>query len=75
MHKGHLGFCVVGIVVALAYLALSGGSPGGVGLLVAALACPLAMVLAMRFLMGANTADRPPSHEPARTPSPEREVP
>ncbi len=75
MHKGHLGFCLIGIVVALTYLVLSGGSPGGAGLLVAALACPLAMVIAMRFLMGANTTDRSPGHDAAHVPSADGEVP
>lgn len=52
MHKGHLVGCAVGIVLALAFVAFTGGSAGGLGLLVAALACPLAMVVAMKLLMG-----------------------
>ena len=52
MHKGHLAGCAVGIVLALAFVAFTGGSAGGLGVLVAALACPLAMVVAMKFLMG-----------------------
>ncbi|HET9443470.1 MAG TPA: hypothetical protein VFO65_09105 [Acidimicrobiales bacterium] len=56
MHRGHLAGCAVGIALALGYVALSGASAGGLGLLVAALACPLAMVVAMRFLMGGRHA-------------------
>lgn len=56
MHKGHFAFCAVGLVAALGVLALTGGSAGGVGLIVAALVCPLAMVLAMGILVG---RDRP----------------
>lgn len=59
MHRSHLGLCGVGLVVALGYLLLTGGSAGGFGLLVAALVCPLAMILAMTVLMGNS------SHEAA----------
>lgn len=52
MHGSHLGICVVGIAAAVGLVVLTGGSAGGAGLLVAALACPLAMVIAMRVLMG-----------------------
>jgi len=54
MHRSHLRLCGLGILVALAYLTLTGGSASGVGLLVAALVCPLAMILAMTVLMGPN---------------------
>ena len=56
MHRGHLVGCAVGVALALGYVALTGGSAGGLGVLVAALACPLAMVVAMRFLMGGGHA-------------------
>lgn len=56
MHKGHLAGCAVGIVLALGFVAITRGSAGGLGLLVAALACPIAMVVAMKFLMGGRQA-------------------
>lgn len=52
MHRSHLSLCGIGIALALGYLAVTGGSASGVGLLIAALLCPLAMVLAMTVLMG-----------------------
>jgi hypothetical protein len=64
MHKGHLGFCAVGITLALGYLVLTGGSAGGFGLLVAALICPLAMIVAMTVLMGGKHGN---ASEPSRT--------
>jgi hypothetical protein len=54
MHRSHMRLCGLGLLVALGYLILTGGSAGGVGLLIAALVCPLAMVLAMSVLMGSN---------------------
>lgn len=56
MHRSHLALCGTGLLLALAYLVLSGGSAGGVGLLIAALACPLAMVIAMSVLMRHGTS-------------------
>ncbi len=52
VHRSHLRLCGAGLVLALGYLVLTGGSAGGVGLLIAALICPLAMILAMTVLMG-----------------------
>lgn len=52
MHGSHLRLCAVGLVLAMGYLVVSGGSAGGVGVLIAALVCPLAMVVAMAVLMG-----------------------
>lgn len=57
VHRSHLRLCGVGLVLAVGYLVLTGGSAGGVGLLVAALICPLAMVLAMTVLMGHGTGN------------------
>lgn len=54
MHKNHLVGCAAGIVIALAVVALSGGSAGAFGILVAALICPLVMIAAMYFLMGGS---------------------
>jgi hypothetical protein len=58
MHKNHLVGCAAGIIIALAVVTLSGGSAGGLGILAAALVCPLVMTAAMFFLMGGNR--RPP---------------
>jgi len=49
----------LGLVVAGAYLFLTGGSASGVGLVIAALLCPLAMVFAMSVLMGPNHQHEP----------------
>ena len=62
MHARHLVGCAVAIGLALALVVLTGGSIGGVGLLVAALACPIAMVLAMKLIMGR----RMPSSDPRK---------
>lgn len=52
MHKNHLVGCGVGIAIALVLVAFSGGSAGSLGVLVAALICPIVMVGAMWLLMG-----------------------
>ena len=73
---GHLVGCAVGIALALAVVAVTGGSAGGLGVLVAALACPLAMVVAMRLLMGDQPDHRHCAHGPAEAPEapePERQ--
>jgi ATP/ADP translocase len=54
MHGSHLRLCGLGILAAVAFVFLTGGSAGGVGLLIAALVCPLTMVFAMSVLMGSN---------------------
>lgn len=66
MHRSHLRLCGLGLVLALGYLVVTGGSAGGVGLLIAVLVCPLAMVVAMTVLMrsgsrgsGVDDADTP----------------
>jgi hypothetical protein len=63
MHKNHLIGCGAGIAIALAFVALSGGSAGGLGILAAALFCPIVMIGVMYFLIGSthpsHTADRP----------------
>ena len=58
MHKNHLVGCGVGIAIALVLVALSGGTVGSLGVLVAALLCPVTMIVAMRFLMEGGH-DRP----------------
>jgi hypothetical protein len=65
MHRSHLRLCGVGLVLAFGYLLVTGGSAGGVGLLIAALVCPLAMIVAMSVLMG-----RDRRHEPDRVTEP-----
>lgn len=62
MHKGHFAGCGIALVLALGFVAFTGGSAGGLGVLVAVLACPIAMVVAMKFLMGDR---REGHHEPA----------
>lgn len=57
MHKNHLVGCAAGIVLALTVVALSGGSIGSLGILAAALVCPLVMTGAMFFLMGGARSD------------------
>ena len=54
MHKNHLVGCGVGIAIALVLVAFSGGSAGSLGVLVAALVCPIVMVGAMWLLMGGS---------------------
>ena len=64
MHKNHLTGCVVGILLALAVVRLTGGSAGGLGVLAAALVCPVMMLVMMRSMMGGQT-----HHEHESTPS------
>ena len=52
MHQNHLVGCGVGIALALILVAFSGGSAGSLGVLLAALICPVVMVGAMWLLMG-----------------------
>ena len=47
----------MGFVLALAVVAVTGASAGGLALLAAAVACPIAMVVALKILVGG--ADRP----------------
>lgn len=61
MHRSHLRLCGLGILIALAYLILTGGSASGVGLVIAALVCPLAMILAMAVLMGPKHQHQDPT--------------
>lgn len=66
MHKGHLGGCVVAIGAALALFAVTGGSVGGLGLLLAVLICPLTMGAAMWFLMGSPRRSSTPGGDGTR---------
>jgi hypothetical protein len=65
MHKGHMTGCVIAIGLALVLLATTGGSIGGLGLLLAVLICPVTMGAAMWFLMGSQRrAATSPSAQP-----------
>lgn len=54
MHKGHLTGCAIAFGLALVVFTVTGGSIGGLGLLLAVLICPLTMGVAMWFLMGSQ---------------------
>lgn len=54
MHKGHMTGCVIAIGLALVLFATTGGSIGGLGLLLAVLICPITMGAVMWFLMGSQ---------------------
>lgn len=70
MHKGHMAGCVIAIGLALVLFATTGGSIGGLGLLLAVLICPLTMGAAMWFLMGSQRrTDHAHSHD--ATPNPQ----
>lgn len=52
MHKGHLVGCGIGIAIGLIFVGITGGSARSLGFLVSTLVCPIAMIIAMKFLMG-----------------------
>jgi hypothetical protein len=54
MHKGHMTGCAIAIGLAVVLLATTGGSVGGLGLLLAVLICPITMGAAMWLLMGSQ---------------------
>jgi hypothetical protein len=54
MHKGHMTGCILAIGLALVLFATTGGSIGGLGLLLAVLICPITMGAVMWFLMGSQ---------------------
>jgi hypothetical protein len=54
MHKGHMAGCAVAIGLALVLVISTGGSIGGLGLLLAVLICPITMGAVMWFLMGSQ---------------------
>ena len=54
MHKGHMTGCAIAIGLALVLFATTGGSIGGLGLLLAVLICPITMGAVMWFLMGSQ---------------------
>ena len=72
MHKNHLLGCAVGITAAIVLLRLTGGSLGAAGVLVAALAFPVMMLVMMKMMAGEqerrpqDTAATDPEAAPAR---------
>ena len=54
MHKQHLAVCGVALAVALIFFAATGGSTGGLGLVLVALVCPIARGAVLWFLMGSQ---------------------
>ncbi len=70
MHKGHMTGCVIAIGLALVLFATTGGSIGGLGLLLAVLICPLTMGAVMWFLMGSQR-QAGTSHADEVTPGPQ----
>jgi|GEM_PF-4613483 hypothetical protein len=69
MHKGHLTGCAIALGLALVVFTVTGGSIGGVGLLLAVLICPLTMAVAMWFLMGSQRHGADHRHEAASDPT------
>ncbi|WP_370328479.1 hypothetical protein [Euzebya sp.] len=66
MHKNHLIGCGVGIAIALAVVALSGGAAGSIGVLAAVLICPIVMGGALWWLARPDATTRPEPARPAR---------
>jgi hypothetical protein len=64
MRRTHLIPCLAGLAVAVALVAATGASAASLGVLVAAVACPLSMLVAMRLVMGAGA----PACHPAGAP-------
>lgn len=62
MHARHLTGCAIAIGLALILFTTTGGSIGGLGVLLAVLICPLTMGVVMWFLMGSQRHGA--QHEP-----------
>lgn len=61
MHNRHLTGCGLMLALALGVLVVTGGSNVGLGLLMVALICPLAMILGIKLLLGERaSADHSP---------------
>jgi hypothetical protein len=54
MRKGHMTGCILAIGLAIVLFATTGGSIGGLGLLLAVVICPITMGAVMWFLMGSQ---------------------
>lgn len=65
MNTNHLVGCAAGVAIALAVVALSGGSAGSLGVLAIVLLCPIVMGGVMWLLMRPTTPA--PSAEPTET--------
>lgn len=63
MHARHLTGCAIAFGLALVLFTTTGGSIGGLGLLLAVLICPLTMGVVMWFLMGSQRRDASPPEE------------
>lgn len=74
MHKGHLVGCGIGIAIGLAFVGITGGSARSLGFLVSTLICPVAMIIAMKFLMGSTHRDAHHHSEPGHVADGRREV-
>ena len=52
MHNRHMIGCGVMLALAFGLLIVTGGSSAGLGLVLVALICPLAMILGIKLLLG-----------------------
>lgn len=68
MRKGHMTGCLIAIGVALVLFTTTGGSVGGLGVLLAVLICPLTMGAVMWFLMGSQRQGTSPTGDVTRDP-------
>lgn len=63
MHARHLTGCAIAFGLALVLFTITGGSIGGLGLLLAVLICPLTMGVVMWFLVGSQRREASPSED------------
>ena len=71
MRKNHLIGCGAGIALALGFVLLTGAAPARLALLVVALVCPIAMVVAMKLLMGGADHTDHTEHRTAEATTPQ----
>jgi hypothetical protein len=72
----HLVGCGIGLALALVIVSLAGGSVGALGVLIAALICPLVLLAALHILSrGGHHAGRRASEQEDTPAAPERSVP
>jgi hypothetical protein len=67
MHNRHLAGCGIMLALAFGFLVVSGGSSAGLGLVLVALICPLAMILGVKILLGERESANP--HSSDQTPA------
>lgn len=65
MHNRHLIGCGLMLAVAFGFLVMSGGSSAGLGLVLVALICPLAMILGVKLLLGEHQSSEPDQSDEA----------